>query len=281
MTTTHVPPTDVAVAYDRVLVPVDFSALSWRVLPLARRLAHRFDAPLTVLHVDTEAPWADEDEQEVTMRLIESPYGHEALVRVVADPNAADGILHLAKQSRHTLIAMSTHGYTGLAEMVTGSTCERVLRESVDAVLTVGPQFAATRHGVVNRVVACLDMSDEAPDRVLGEAQAWAANLDVPLDLVTVLARPVTSDRPEQKLAARFERVVEELTGRGVQATSRMLQGPNPAREIVGYADSTAGTLLILSTHARHAFARTLAGSTATSVIRHSPTGVLLCRRPH
>jgi nucleotide-binding universal stress UspA family protein len=102
----------------------------------------------------------------------------------------------------------------------------------------------------------------------------------VPFELVTVLGHPTSSDSSEQEDAVRFEGFVRELGTVDPRVTGLVLRGNRPAAEIVRHVTALRGTLLAMSTHARPAVARTIVGSTAASVLRHGPTGLLLCRRP-
>jgi nucleotide-binding universal stress UspA family protein len=117
-------------------------------------------------------------------------------------------------------------------------------------------------------------------EAVVPEAFGWAQALDVPFELITVQAHAPSSDRIEGEQAAAFDRFVSDLKAVDDRVSGLILRGTRPATEIVRHVTALRGTLLAMSTHARPMVARTVTGSTATSVLRHSPTGLLLCRRP-
>jgi nucleotide-binding universal stress UspA family protein len=267
-----------AVKVRHVVVPVDFSAMSWQVAPLAHHLASRFGADVTPVHVDTASPWRDGEDAAV-LRLRATPYGRREDVLVTAAANAADGILETAGVNSDTLIAMSTHGHTGLGELALGSVCEEVLRRHPEPVLLTGPQFDVARHSDVRRIVACVDLSTGG-DAVVPDALAWAQVLDVPLQIVTVLPRKAIPDSAIGAEALRFTQLVDSIDDPDGRVSALLLEGARPAHEIVEHVRGLRGTLLAMNTHAWRPMVRTVAGSTVMSVLRHTPSGVLVRRRP-
>jgi nucleotide-binding universal stress UspA family protein len=53
---------------------------------------------------------------------------------------AAAEIIDLAKRTTENLVAMSTHGRSGMSRWILGSVTERVVRYSQDPVLVLRPQ---------------------------------------------------------------------------------------------------------------------------------------------
>jgi nucleotide-binding universal stress UspA family protein len=259
-----------------VLLPIDFSPLSWRILPLALHVAKRFGATVQPLHIDTASPWRDEE--SAPLRLRATPFGHRVDVLVSADSDAVEGILRVAAELPDPLLALSTHGHTGVGELAFGSVSEGVLRRSRGPVLTVGPMFDISRHDRVRRILACVDATSGS-DEIVPEAFAWAQRLDVPLELLTVLPSNDRTYQFVQPDAASFEALVAQLSDIDPRVTGLVVNGPRTAREIVQHAAARRGTLLAMATHARPPVARAVVGSTTAAVVRHTPTGLLLCRR--
>jgi nucleotide-binding universal stress UspA family protein len=265
--------------YRRVVMPVDFSPLSWRVLPLARTVARTMGVDLEPVHIDTASPWRDAGEGS-KLTLTAAPFGRRLEVNVVAASDPAAGITDFAEHGGQSLIAMSTHGHTGIGEMAFGSVCEGVLRRADTPVLAVGPDFDIGRHSVVHRIVVCIDASADSLV-VVPDALLWAHAFDVPLELMTVLpGQPAADLTPEREAALDMERVARELSQDHERISAFVLHGSRAGFEIVRYADSVPGTLLVMSTHARPALSRAVVGSVVMHVARHSTTGVLLRRRP-
>lgn len=65
--------------------------------------------------------------------------GITTTARVVFADHPAEAIIARAREARVDLIAMATHGRSGLSHMVTGSIAEHVIRSGVAPVLVVRP----------------------------------------------------------------------------------------------------------------------------------------------
>jgi nucleotide-binding universal stress UspA family protein len=134
-----------------ILVAADFSGCSEDAFRVARALAHDHGARLIVLHVATPPPLvtpgelqralqrADGYRAELEGRL-RSVYAADSHVEVeyrVQDGDPATEILGVAREARCDLIAMGTHGRTGLGRLLMGSVAEQVVRKASCPVLTV------------------------------------------------------------------------------------------------------------------------------------------------
>jgi nucleotide-binding universal stress UspA family protein len=124
----------------RILVPLDRSEASEEVLPIVSCLAGPFDFEVRLLHV-LEAPRSlpgspatgkgvHDPDADAYLAQVAAPLEARAL-RVVTTVRAglpADEIPAVAAETQCGLIAMSTHGRTGLGRLFLGSVAERVLR---------------------------------------------------------------------------------------------------------------------------------------------------------
>ena len=63
--------------------------------------------------------------------------GSRVTTRVVFDDDVAGAIVAHARQTRPDLIAMATHGRTGMQHLLAGGVCERVIRSGVAPVLVL------------------------------------------------------------------------------------------------------------------------------------------------
>jgi nucleotide-binding universal stress UspA family protein len=143
------------VSVSRILCPVDFSDTAHAALRYAVDFGQRFDAELTLLHV-YQAPGftlpegmvvAGADVVTDLLRDIHSALARwrdEALrrgaraVRVAAVAGATHPeIARYADEQGFDLVVIGTHGRTGIAHALLGSTAEKVVRYSHCPVLTV------------------------------------------------------------------------------------------------------------------------------------------------
>ena len=143
----------------RILVPTDFSEGSERALKYAIRLGKPYQAEIVVLHVfhlkeylallsqrdDIDSGIANEVLEAAKTRAIEKL---EEFVRRVGNEDGMmlpillvgvpfEEIVRYAAEQKIDLIVMPTHGRTGLAHFLLGSTSERVISHSVCPVLVL------------------------------------------------------------------------------------------------------------------------------------------------
>jgi nucleotide-binding universal stress UspA family protein len=273
------PPSTGAAGLDRIYsdiaVPVDFSSLGWRVLPLAEQLAHGFGIPVHLLHVDTSSPWPDADPELLKLRA--TPFRRPVQVEVVPDMDVAMGVAR-ALTGRASLVVMGTHAHTGMAEMFLDSSTEDVLRALDGPIVLGGPRFRDGRVPL-KRIICCLDL-DQPPAGLLRDVTAWARHLGLAVELLTVLptgrGEPLDEMREQERRLALF---ADELGREGLPASAVVLRGSRPGHEIVDYANDSPGTVVALTTHARTASVRAVVGSVGMKVVRHAVGPVLLRRR--
>jgi len=144
--------------FKKILVPLDGSSMAEAALPLARNLAECYGAEMVLLHVNTPLPmqyYAPEimeavTEMEQSTRVESNTYIHHTVANlmnrgikahaVLMDDNtAADAILDYTEHNGVDLIAMSTHGRSGLGRWLLGSVTDKVIHGAKVPVLLVRP----------------------------------------------------------------------------------------------------------------------------------------------
>jgi len=127
-----------------VVVTVDGSAESEAVLPLAAAWAIELRvAPwiIAVAEPDTVAP-SDVSESAYPARLarkLSAASGHDVHFEMLHGKHVADAVASFAASSKASLIVASTHGRTGLARFVIGSTAAGFVHDAPCPVLLVRP----------------------------------------------------------------------------------------------------------------------------------------------
>ena len=141
--------------YQKILVPLDESELAECVLPHVITIARGCGTAQVILLevVDPFPAWAAEGidtkavedanvrkAQEYLSR-VESQLSSEGLnvISKVIVGKAADIITEFAKQNEVDLVAIATHGRSGVSRWVFGSVADRVLRSSHVATLVIRP----------------------------------------------------------------------------------------------------------------------------------------------
>lgn len=154
--------------FDRVLVALDGSALGETVLPWVSTLLRRTTAQVWLCHAVAVAPelgWASGYAGFMPAMAIppSSPVDYEGLGQAylgrVATGLAAPGrvqaivrrgepahvVVGVAREVDAELIAMSTHGRSGLERLVLGSVADQVLQAGERPVLLIRPDGPALR----------------------------------------------------------------------------------------------------------------------------------------
>jgi nucleotide-binding universal stress UspA family protein len=285
--------------FGRILVPVDFSALSDAALAYARMFADAWGGGLHLLHVTGErlAPPHEggRDAEPAALRRIRDRLTGDDRrrrlhIRVVERSAPADAILSYARSAGVDLIVMGTHGRTGVAHLVMGSVAEQVVRSAPCPVLTVheAPRGAAR----ITRILVPTDFSAPS-DAALDCARNLQLKSGASIHLLHVLedeqiagpfgAEVFVTEAPETR-AARLRDARERLAHRisaadreSRRVTSEILFGPT-ASTIVAYAGDNGFDLILMGTHGRSGLAHLLMGSVAERVIRGAACPVMTTR---
>lgn len=270
MTAPTYTPLDLSTRYAQVVVPVDFSTLSWRSLSIATALARGFGAPYRIVHVDTSSPWLDFPSHQLTLHA--APNGHRVQVEVIAARTAADGIVALLGDDDSSLLVMSSHGHSAAAELALGSTTEEVLRRWQGPVVLAGPRYRVARP-VVTRIVAAVAPFADLSVRLASDVRAWADRFRVPVQAATVV--------DPESLGYDFELRRKQLLhlteiADAIDAEPVPLHGSRTAHELVSWSDTLPGTILAMAPRVRSTAAQLVLGSVSKAVLRHTTNPVLL-----
>jgi nucleotide-binding universal stress UspA family protein len=265
-------------AMPEVVVPLDGSPRSESVLPHALALAR--GGPVTLVSTkrdhDVQGAQAYLEERVATLGI----EGAETVV--VLDRGPADAILVTAHRHPGSVICMATHARGGLGEELLGSVAEQVVREAEPPVLLVGPEVAATP-GPGTTMLIAVDSRATARSIVL-PAVAIASSLGFGVQAMHVIPPPPLPLAPDAEVPPlsgegdAIEAAAAELTGAGIEGTTELGRGNDPAQAIVDRARSLPAAYVVVGTHARRGFARLALGSVAMRVVRHSPCPVLVIR---
>jgi len=138
-----------------VLVPTDFSEPAAEALAVARDVASRYEADLQVLHVFEDVihpafynmgkmsikdlqPDIEERTVETMKKLLTSAPGPEVTAEYyVLEGHAGRDIPRFAEEHDSDLVVISTHGLSGLEQLLIGSVTEKVVRRTECPVLVV------------------------------------------------------------------------------------------------------------------------------------------------
>ena len=293
-----------------ILVGLDGSPLAESILEYVSTLAKGLSADVTLLHVVPSPPSRQSGElhhflgpllqqeetqaveylQRVAPRLVAA--GIKVQSQVVIGEAAAE-IIRTAQQEHQDLIALATHGRSGLQRWIHGSVAEKVLQTTRTPLLLIRPnEEHAPPPSQLTRIVIPLDGSPLA-ESVLPLAEALALQCNVPLVLLRVVEiTAFTFVDPMGMAGVNYQvlldsvqedadNYVHELAARvrekGVQVETATPMGL-PADKVVGYAHDHPGSLIVMATHGRTGFTQALLGSVARRIVQHGNTPTLVIR---
>ena len=300
--------------YSKVLIPLDGSKTAENVLPLARCFARTLQIPVELLGVVDLAEIGRHlaaDQASMIRTLLDDttrrfgdylervaknfPVGQvQCLVR---HGNAAKAIIEAAAADKQTLIAMATHGRSGLDRWLLGSVAEKVLRAAAHPTLAVRAKEEKNPNwgiATLKRILVPLDGS-ELSERILPYVEGLAKNHDLEVNLIGVYGGPLVAGGTGDGLYSsgqinslittiRAETVAylamktDELKQKDLKKVAFSAKEGLAADEIITTAQEIPDTLIAMCTHGRSGVQRWMLGSVTETVVRHSDVPVLVVR---
>jgi nucleotide-binding universal stress UspA family protein len=297
--------------FTKMLIPLDGSPVAEKVLPYARAIAGPLKIPVELLaavdigemgaqltpgkakFLDTMVGDAERSSRNYLNSVAAKAAGVQITSRVVKG-RAADVIIEQAAADKNTLIAMATHGRSGLNRWMLGSVTEKVLRGCENPLLIVRASDAidADSKAALKTVIVPLDGSDVA-ERILPLVTSLARAMDLDVVLVRAYNIPYSvysgSDgysaidfeeltaSLKEEAAQYLEKKSEELKKQGLKVSYVAKEGLS-ADEIIALGRATPENLIAMSSHGRSGVRRWVLGSVTETVVRHSEDPVLVVR---
>ena len=297
--------------FRKVIIPLDTSQMAETVLPYVRNLTTPHKSRLVLVHSiesQTFAYAALSDEPQLHKMWISSSKqsGSDYLVQMqnrlqdegyvvtirISQGDAAQFISDVASEENADLIAMTTHGRTGILRWALGSVADRVVRTLHQPVLLVRSTIEPSEIVHLQRILVPLDGSALA-ERALTQAKLIAKDSDASICLVRVL-QPLDKwekqllygvDQPMDNIAIRradeariyLTRARQQLEASQIRATAQMVTG-RVGESILDVAEKEAVDLIVMSTHGHGGYTRWVYGSIANQVLHGASLPLLLVR---
>jgi nucleotide-binding universal stress UspA family protein len=292
------------------LIPLDGSPLAETILPFVESLTRRCRGRVTLLYVaperaaslsergDPAADWMARRDRHLAEAYLHdqrrrlTAAGIDAEVAIATGPPAA-GIVAQADRLGVDLVALSTHGRSGIQAWAHGSVADEVLHTTRTPLMLIRPgdRWAVAPHEV-ERIVVPLDGSEDA-ETAVGVAEPLAAGGRLPIALIRCVEPPSLAfiadpgGVPYAGVQAAVAVLAEEareylhavawrLWRRGLSVTTQVAVGA-AAPGITEYARSSAENLVVLASHLRAGWRRVLVGSVARRIAQSVPTPVIVC----
>ena len=297
--------------YTRMLIPLDGSKTAEKVLPYARYLAGKLKIPIELLavidiaematHIAAEkARYLDtmiEDGVRAStsyLRGIATTFAGADVKCTVEKGRAEDSIIERGEADAGMLIAMATHGRSGLNRFLLGSVAEKVLRGSANPLLLIRATEEAKGEGEekLTSVVVPLDGSELA-ESVLPMVATMAKMLGLEVVLFRAYHIPYNAYAGDDGYAVNYdeliagvrdeaneylEKKVAEVKKLGVEKVSAVTKEGFAGDEIIALGRKTQDNLIAMCSHGRSGMKRWVLGSVTETVVRHSGDPVLVVR---
>ena len=312
--------------YARILVPVDGSDNASAVLPFAGVIAKAVGARVELLRITenledvlrTHVGHLEEDvlasgdvsidnwDQVQASHDQDALHSLETLAQSLTDDgvtvetkvvqgDAAHEIIEAADAVPDTLVAMSTHGRSGVTRWLLGSVTDKVVHHASTSTLVVRGKnvHSDEGHASLTRVILPLDGSPIS-EAAIPHAEALAKTLGVGITVIRAaslgtyasfgveqsIAYPDDYSSQVQEAAADYaEEVAKAIRLRGVTEVDVHVPDGTPQDSILSEVGETGDKLVVLGSHGRSGPSRWVLGSVADQVVRHSPGPVLVVRR--
>jgi nucleotide-binding universal stress UspA family protein len=290
--------------FSHILAPVDFSKPCLHGLSAAVSLARRCGAKLTLLHVVKHLPhgshmvldaaglrqdWLREAREKLADFVADHVPEDVSAERVVKEGKAFDVIVREAGKRGCDLIVTATHGYTGLAHVLIGSTAERIVQHAACPVLVVRGRGETHGDELAPRWILVPTDFSENSTKAFPLASALAAEFGAKIILAHVKPGiPMTGEIPlnftQQQIDAihaqaetRLRKFRSEHFSEEMDTTTLVLEGEAHQCLVKAIASDDPG-LIVMSTHGHGGWQHALLGSTAERVVRHAACSVLVVR---
>ena len=293
---------------EHILVPLDGSALAECVLPHVIAIAALTNARITLTHV-LEHPDNENSDLPVDpmgWRILKQE-SQAYLERIAGDLKSANfeadfailegqpakSIIEYTHTNPVDLIALSTHGNTGLSDWNVSSVVEKVISRSFRSILLV-PAYASkpSMASKYERLFVCCDGSTRA-EFILPIAIGLAQFHKSQLVFGTVIQRPQIiqqlplsekdkklinqiTDRNEKAAQRYHEQIVTQLSMKGLDVETQIATSDHPISSLHDMVANAKTDLVLMVAHGGTGEQRWPYGSVAMSFIEHGSTPLLI-----
>lgn len=285
--------------FEKMVLLLDTSELSENVIPYAVHLADKMWSELDVVSVTDGEGYSERLVKAYLDRItgeIKEP-GIRKKRSVILHGKAADQILDYVDKNRIDIVAMASHGYSGIKRWFIGSTADKIVRGAKIPVLLVHCKekpVPLQKSAAFTHIMLPLDGS-RAAEAAIPYAEAIIERFKVKkvslLRVVSPLANRYAGP-PESYVVDYTNKVMQALeedatnylkqTARlfeekGITVSTAMVIG-SPTAEILKNIEYRGIDLVIMSTHGRTGLGRWILGSIADKILHSAEIPLLLIR---
>lgn len=292
---------------NHILVPLDGSELAECVIPHVKAIAPMTHARVTLLHV------LERNQSRAGINLIDPLGWHMQkqefqayldrvaaqlqtleldVEHVILEGNAAETIIEFARTNNVDLIALSSHGRTGLSEWNVSSVVQKILLRSYKSILLARAYASSQEELQYGRLFLAIDGSHRA-EYILPFAMSLAQFHKSNVILGMVIQKPQTIQRlplseQEAEFIAQFteknsrdaahylEQLATQLSLKQVNTESSVVAAENTIGALYDMVEDSRADLVMLAAHGQSGERRWPYGSIAASLIAYGNTPLMI-----
>ncbi|NQT72116.1 MAG: universal stress protein [Chloroflexi bacterium] len=285
-----------AIAYKKILVPLDGSEYSERAVQYAKTIAKKHGSEIVLFLV-----YPLEGLPELKKVHYLNKLAHQLQIMgvtvypVTAFGNPADRIVNFSEEEDFDLIVMSTHGHGGVSRWAAGSVTRKVMHECNVPLLLIKAMSMTSEVDKINKTLVPLDgsaYSEECISYAAGIAEGSDSEItllrvnetaELPALVLSGLVPDWEMHHQRVVVAAQkgihryLETIMQVVGSTGVNARWESTAG-KAADEIIKYAESNDIGLVAISTHGESGFGHWAFGSVANKVVESVSKPTLIIR---
>ena len=294
--------------FDRILLPLDGSDLAERAIPYVWDLAGQLEAEVYLLHACPPEHKTDLGMHQVYLNNIADklrqrikenwqPSGEPKIhVEVIFD-EPVKAIFDYVKQKSISMVALTSHGTSGLRAWAMGSVADNVVRGVGVPTLLIRikeGQIVPEKKGLIHKILLPLDTSDASSIAV-----PYAVHLAKKLKATIALFSMSQSiyalnlygmgsglgfngdsiDAATKKYTDEYlQGVADKIRKEGIDVTQTSVMSMDAAYEILEIEKKIQPDLVVMATRGRSNIARWALGSVAEKVLREGDRPILMVK---
>ena len=292
--------------FEKIVVPLDFSENSLKLLKLARLFASKMKSEIHIVHVaEEEGIFGINSSADLIKFFEEVEYRREKWLDEIAEDCAAEGIevstailkAGAASQAINEYIEgqgmdlgfISTVGIERIKTIQIGSTTKKLIRHARIPFITINQNYHDREVIPMNKILVCTDFS-EASYRGIDFAAEMAELFDASLNILHVIKVPsyipiIPGEPPleippkvveyvKEKFDTELDKVRDKLTPSRVEHD--ITSGNDEAETIVDYANKNDFDLIVIPKVGQGWLKALFMGRTAEAVVKLSNVPVVV-----
>ena len=294
--------------FERILLPLDGSELAETAIPYVRDLAGQLEAEVYLLHacppehkayLRMHQLYLNNIAENLRQRIKENwqPSGEPKIqVEVILD-DPVKVIFDYVKQKSISMVALTSHGTSGLRAWAMGSVADKVVRGVGIPTLLIRikeGRIIPEKKGLIQKILLPLDTSDASRISVpyaVQLAKKLKASIALFSMVQTIYAQNIVGmgggfganldsiDVATKKYTDEYlQGIADEIRKAGVEVTQTSLVSMDAAYEILEMEKKIQPDLVVMATRGRSNIARWALGSVAEKVLREGDRPILMVK---